>query len=226
MNVRAARSGFTLIELLVVIGLIAGLTFFLVRGMGGGKGAALQSAQAMLSNYLIAVRTKAVASGQGARLLVHNDPTSSEAEKRYLRYLALQVFDGANWNTVADAFLPEGTALMPRDPAVPANLVDPTKSWVRPSDDTALRSSALRAATEYDLTINSAVNERWSAVAISAAGTTGNSGALVLGSVTRLSPASYALGESPVQFDDPQSVRGVSIGTYGVAILVNGLHGF
>lgn len=226
MRSRRSTSGFTLIELLVVVGLIAGLTFFLVRGMSGGKGAALQSAQATLSNYLIAVRTKAVASGQGARLLVHNDPAAPEAAKRYLRYLALQVFDGANWNTVADTFLPEGTALMPRDLTVPSNLVDPMKSWIRPSDNTALRSSSLRATTELDLRINSTVSERWSAIAVSAAGTTGNNGDLVLGSITYRAPGSYSVGESPVQFDDPQSVRGVSFGTYGVAVLVNGLHGF
>ncbi|MDB6114504.1 MAG: hypothetical protein JWQ62_1449, partial [Lacunisphaera sp.] len=88
MNSPGRTAGFTLLELLVVIGLIAGLSFVLISGLGGGgKSAALQSAQATLANLLMAARMKAMATGQPARVLVQIDPASPDASSRYLRYL-------------------------------------------------------------------------------------------------------------------------------------------
>ncbi|WP_438483093.1 pilus assembly FimT family protein [Oleiharenicola lentus] len=226
MSPRSSRRGFTLMELLVVIGVIAGLTFFLVRGVNQGKGAALQSGQALISNLLIAARTQAVSSGQGARILIQNDPTSVDASRRYLRYVVLQVSDGTNWITVSDAYLPDGVAVLPRDLTNPSNLVNSEKLWTRPSDGAALRSTSLRTTSEYTLAVNSNTAEQWTAVAISASGATGNSGDLILGSVKMFPPDATVAGMSPIQFEDPETVRGVSIGTYGVAVLVNGRQGF
>ena len=57
--------GFTLLELLVVVGLTAALSFVLIGGLGGGgKSAALQSAQATMANLVTAARVKAMATGQ------------------------------------------------------------------------------------------------------------------------------------------------------------------
>ncbi|MDB6166706.1 MAG: hypothetical protein JWQ83_1846 [Lacunisphaera sp.] len=228
MNSPGRTAGFTLLELLVVIGLIAGLSFVLISGLGGGgKSAALQSAQATLANLLMAARMKAMATGQPARVLVQIDPASPDASSRYLRYLVLQVANGGNWDTQTDAYLPDGVGLLPRDIATPANLMAPGKTWTRPSDGSALRSTALRAVivsfpdAEVALAINSSTTERWAAIKFTAAGTTQNSSDLILASLVRLAPATFQAGESPVQFDNPDNVRGLSLSSYGVPTLIN-----
>jgi type II secretory pathway pseudopilin PulG len=218
--------GFTLIELLVVVGLIAGLAFLLVRGLSGGRSAALQSAQATVANLISAARTKAMASGYNARVLMHNDPHSDEASKKYLRYLVLQTFDGTTWTSVSDVFLPHGVGILPRDLTTPSGLVNPGQLWQRSSDGTELRSTALRATTEHALMVNSTVMEQWTSINFTPAGTTQNSNALVIGSVISLPPSDGQNFSSPVQFDHPQSVRGMIISAYGVTVLVNGREGF
>lgn len=228
MKARAPSAGFTLLEVLVVIGLIAGLSFVLIGGFGGGaRSAALQSAQSTLANLIMAARVKAMSSGQATRVLVQIDPASPEAGSRYLRCLVLQVANGGNWDTQTEAFLPDSVGILPRDITTPANLVAPGKTWTRPSDGSSLRSTALRAAitsfpdAEVVLAVNSPTAERWAAIKFTALGTTQNSNDLVLASVVRLAPGSYLAGESPVQFDNPDNVRGLSLSSYGVPTLVN-----
>ena len=105
------RRGFTLFELLVVIGLIAALSLVLLGGLGGGgKSAALQSAQAVLANLVSAARTKAQADGGGTRLLINIDPANTADPSRFLRYIAIQTQVAGVWQsaTVVDIYLPEG----------------------------------------------------------------------------------------------------------------------
>lgn len=216
--------GFTLIELLVVIALIAGFAAFLVGagGLGGGKSASLQSAQSTLANLIVAARTRAMSTGQNARVLVDITPTGDLAADRYLRYFVLQTYDGANWTTVSDAYLPAGAYLVPRDPTAVSGLLPADVSWTRPSDGTTLRSSSLRSASELVATINSAVSETWSAITFTPAGTTANSADLVI-ALARPTPDNAA---SPIQFEAPERVRGLTLSAYGVPALINGRESF
>lgn len=217
-------SGFTLLELLVVVGLIAALSFVLIGGLsGGGKSAALQSAQATLANMVTAARVKAVATGQSARVLVHIDQNSSAVPSRFLRYIAIQVQIGGAWGTTAEVFLPEGIYVVPGNfSTIPTGLfaTGTTVPWTK-SDGSALRSTALRQTQISSETINASSAEQWVNIALSGVGSTGQLGDLIVATGRVRPPGSFAAGESPVELDNPEAVRGLSLSTYGVPTLVN-----
>ncbi|MDI1320190.1 MAG: hypothetical protein PSW75_08360, partial [bacterium] len=145
--------------MLVVVGLIAALSFVLLGGLGGGgKSAALQSAQATMVNLVTAARVKAMATGQSARVLVHVDPSSPAQPLRFMRYVALQVQVAGAWQLVTDAYLPDGVYVVPGNFAtIPAGLFAATTNttWTK-TDGSAMRSTALRANQITSETINSA----------------------------------------------------------------------
>jgi type II secretory pathway pseudopilin PulG len=231
MKPRRASAAFTLLELLVVVGLIAGFSFLLFGALrGGGRAAALQSGQATLANLVAAARTRAMASGESARLLIHVDPGSPEAAGRYLRYLALQVQSGGVWpaGPVAETFLPEGVWVVPGNfPTIPAGLfaANATPPWTKP-DGSPLRSTALRAASITSETINSSVAEQWVSITFAASGTTAQSGDLILALGQVRPPGSSAPGESPVELGNAEQVRGLALSVYGVPVLVGDRAGF
>jgi len=217
-------AAFTLLELLVVVGLIAALAFVLISGLGGGgKSAALQSAQATLANMITVARVKAMASGQPARVLVHIDPNSTAQPNRYLRYVALQVQVAGTWQLVTEAYLPDGIYLVPgKFSSIPAGLFSTSTStpWTR-SDGSALRSTVLRNDWITTETIGHAVAEQWASFGISAAGTTAQWGDIILAAGRQRAPGSFAAGESPVELLSPEQVRGLALSSYGVPVLVN-----
>lgn len=223
MKTRAPRA-FTLLELLVVIGLIAGLSFFIAGGLsGGGKTAALQSAQSTLAGLVTAARTKAMASGQSARLLVQIDATSTTRPLRYLRYVAVQTLGPAGWQTMVDAYLPDGVYIVPGNfSAIPAGLFAPgtASPWAK-ADGSALRSTALRANQITTESINSVGAEQWVGITLSASAGTAQPGDLILASGRVRPPGSYPAGESPVELDNPDHVRGLTLSAYGVPALIN-----
>jgi len=215
-----------LIELLVVIGLIAGLgTIFALGLKGGGRNVALVSAQSLLANLVSTARLKAVTTGHETRLLLNDDPASDPHAARYLRYLVWQERVADEWRTLGEAWLPEGVGLLPRDPRNPANLLAAGPAWTR-ADGTDLRSTALQVAGDLRSAINSSVIEGWASLSFTAAGTTFNNGDLVLAALEPLPPGSFAAGESPFQFTNPENVRGLSLSRYGLASLVSGRMGF
>lgn len=226
-----SAEGFTLLELLVVVGLIAAFSFFLLGALrGGGQAAALQSGQATLANLVTAARTRAMASGESARLLLHVDPGSPEAARRYLRYLVLQVQSGGVWPAApaAEIFLPEGVLVVPGNfPTIPAGLfaTNPASPWTK-SDGSPLRSTALRAASITSEAINSPVAEQWVNITFTASGTTAQSGDLILALGQVRPPGSFAPGESPVKLANPEQVRGLALSVYGVPVLVGSRAGF
>jgi prepilin-type N-terminal cleavage/methylation domain-containing protein len=231
---KAARAkAFTLMELLIVIALIAVICVWIAPGLSGGsRSASLQSAQTMLANLVAVTRTKAVATGSSARLLVNIDLANAPVGGRYLRFIAVQVQDGVGWDTIGTAWLPEGVGLLPRDPAVPSNLLPGGPVWTRPSDGAQLRSSALRPVgpvypdAEVTFAVDSPAAELWAAIKFTALGTTANGGDLVLAGYQVLPPGSYAPGESPLQFENQETVRGLTLSTYGLPEYVNGREGF
>jgi hypothetical protein len=79
----------------------------------------------------------------------------------------------------------------------------------------------LRSGSITTEAINHAVAEQWVSFSISAAGTTAQSGDIILAAGRRRAPGSYASGESPVELESPEQVRGISLSAYGVPVLVN-----
>jgi prepilin-type N-terminal cleavage/methylation domain-containing protein len=229
MKTPARMDGFTLLELLVVIGLIAVLSFLLAAGLfGGGRSASLQAAQVTLANLVRVARIQAMANGQSARVLVQVDAASLQQPSRYLRYVAVQLQTATGWQTVTDAFLPAGIYVVPGNfSALPAGLfgAGTTAPWAR-TDGSALRSTALRANQITVETINSPVAEQWVSFTLSATAGTAQPGDLIVATGRIRAPGSYAVGESPVELENPESVRGLALSAYGVPALVNARTGF
>jgi prepilin-type N-terminal cleavage/methylation domain-containing protein len=228
---RATRrhGAFTLLELLVVVGLVAVLSFGAMVGLAGGeKPAALQSAQALLVNLVTAARTKALATGRSARIVFQVDAGSASLPARYLRYVAVQTQSGAGWETFTAAYLPAGVYVVPGNfAALPAGLFAPgtTVPWTR-ADGSALRSTALRANQVSPESIEGAEVEQWVGITLSAQLGTVQSGDIVLAIGRPRPPGSFAPGESPVELENPELVRGVTLSSYAVPALINARTGF
>ncbi len=215
---------FTLLELLVVMGLMATLSFFLVGGLGhSGKSAALQTTQAVMANLVTAARTQALASGQPCRILIHVDPLSASEPRRYLRYVVLQLQTTSGWQTVTDAFFPEGVYVVPGNfSSIPAGLfaMSVNVPWTK-VDGSDLRSTALRSNQITTETINDVSAEQWVGLTFSANAGTLQSGDIILSTGRRRSPGSFTVGDAPIELENPGNVCGLTLSAYGVPALIN-----
>ncbi len=209
---------FSLLELLVVVGLIAVLAVTAIGTLGNNEATALRAAQATLANFIVAARTKAVATNRPVRLLVNVDSGSPD---RFLRQAVLQIQEGAAWTTLGEASLPEGVYVLPGNFALPPGLFTAdTAGWTR-NDGSSLRSTAFRSANLLTEAILSPDPESWMALPIAAVGTTNSPGDIVLANGRRRAPGEFGAGESPVELSRPEQVRGLSVSTYGVATLID-----
>jgi hypothetical protein len=206
------------------MGLVAMLSFLLAGGIAsGGKSAALKSAQATMANLVGVARTQALASGRPCRILVHIDPAGASEPRRYLRYVVVQQELSSAWETVTDAFLPDGVYVVPGNfSPMPAGLFAATTAvpWTK-ADGSALRSTALRSAQITVEPVNDVASERWVNVELSANAGTVQSGDIVLTTGHRRAPGSYADGDSPIELENPGNVRGLTLSSYGVPELIN-----
>jgi prepilin-type N-terminal cleavage/methylation domain-containing protein len=215
-----APQAFTLLELLVVLGLIAALSFVLLGSLaGGGKSVALQSGQTLVANLITAARIRAVATGNQTRILVHHDTASPLAAGRYLRQLAMEELRAGAWVTLQSAALPDGIYVLPHQNRTPANLLPGGVNWIK-ADGTRLHSSCLFRAPIQQV-VDSATAENWVEIAFSSQGTTATSGQLVLATGRLLPPGAFGPGESPSALDSQETVRGLSVSGYGLAVLIN-----
>ncbi len=223
-----SQRGFSLMELLVVVALIAGLAVLLIGGVGtGGKAAALGSAQATMANVITAARTKAMASGVRVRILVHADARDAV---RFRRLIALQQETSYLSNAWSAAYeqvsLPEGICVLPRATRVPEGFYEGGIPWIKASGGGVLHSSALDSDV-VSAAVDRADEETWEVIQFTPFGTVSpNAGDLVLTTVARRAPGSFAEGESPVRAEDAERVRGIAISTYGVPMLLNGRSSF
>lgn len=214
---RSSGSGqraFTLLELMVVVMLIALLSVVLLSGGGNlGRGAAVQSAEATLTNLVGAARLQAMATGSRVRLLVHHD---TAARGRFRRVLALQEETPEGWATREVSPLPAGAYVVPHRSRLTAGLLANPESWRSREDGRLVGSSALSAAT-VSASIDAAEAERWEVVTFVPAGTVSSSG-LLLVAAGRPKPASpVPAGEEPCVLDDPGAARGLQLSVYGLA---------
>lgn len=216
MTVHSSR-GFTLLETALIAGLVASLAAWVLWRVGDGSPQTLRAGQALAWESLNVARSIAVARGRDARLLIHIDAQSPHARRRYLRRIAVQAQTAVGWETVLIKDLPDGVAVMPRAPDSVPGLLAPGLAWTR-GDGTSLRSSALRSASELTASLPGDLTERWACIGFSPAGTTGESGDLVLAQAHLQPPTTTNV---PLQFTHPDRVRGATISAYGLFILIN-----
>lgn len=223
-----SRRGFTLVELLVVVALVAGMAALVVAGIGRGEqGAALQSAQAAMANVITAARAKAMASGMRVRILVHADVRDAT---RFRRFIALQqeaIYLSDDWDPAYERFgLPEGIAVLPGATRVPRGFYAEDIPWTKVSSSDALHSSAFHTTT-VNVAVDRAGEEAWEVIQFTPFGTmSGHPGDVVLTTVARRAPGSFAEDESPVRAENIERVRGIAISIYGVPLLIDERAGF
>ena len=223
------RAGFTLVELLVAIALIATLTAFLLGDLGGSnKTSLLRSAQGAVSGTFAVARMRAIATGRTSRLMLNIDAASAASPPRFLRYLVLQTQTSSGWETVSELFLPEGIYFVPGDfSSLPDGLFfDGASAWVKNDAITALRSTVFRSTQIVTETINSTVAEQWVSFSISGVGTTGQAGDLVLALGRPRAAGAYTEGESPIELYHHDSVCGMMVSAYGLAVSISDRSGF
>jgi prepilin-type N-terminal cleavage/methylation domain-containing protein len=185
-------AGFTLIELLLVIGIITALAAGIGLALqGGDRSVALRSAQGTLVSLLNAARGQASLAGRNAALLVPADATADN----YLHSAMVALRDPADtaWLPLDDWLpLPDGVYVLPV--ATPAGgLIAPGVDWG------GLRSSAFSPTTETVNSVSCLV------LSFTPRGTVSGGGNIVLATANRV-PAG---GEAPIQFAQPDAVRGV-----------------
>lgn len=245
------RRAFTLVELMIVIAVIGILTGSLVAVLRtGGKGPALQAAQATLSGLVSSARARAALDNNTATVIIwanSNDPST------YLRRAAIAVRVDTNNDGVPDSYniqggiqdLPRGIFFVPEDAGInlPAKL-EPLVDW-RPPTTTLVytESQATGNGTTSSSTSGKGFKRledgsppQWEndpdapatyyeSIAFDAYGNLVSKVGNNLISYLAVAPGDIAVGPSSsdrgVIFRSVDNLRGLKLSAYGLPILLN-----
>lgn len=220
---RSGARAFTLLELLVVVGIIALMSGILGFGLGGDRSAAVHGGQVLVEDLVTAARLKAAATGRKVRVLVNVDPAAPD---RYLRRWVLQLArqpgaSPADWDTLHGFTLPRGVYVVPESLE---GLVGDTAPWQRPSDPGAQLTSDLLEGQAISLALEGeSALQLWAGAAFTPNGTLAAvagglppKGLIVIACGRERLPGSFSAGTPPVELFDPERIRGVVLGAYGV----------
>ena len=168
-----------------------------------------------------------MASGKRVRILVQADARDAS---RFRRFVALQQETGYLSNTWEHPYhqfaLPDGTAILPRATRVPPGFYADNLAWTKVTGSAALHSSALDTVT-VDLAVDGGDEATWDVIQFTPFGTMSTgAGDVVITTVARRAPGSFAEGESPVRAERVERVRGLAISTYGVPMPIDERAGF
>jgi prepilin-type N-terminal cleavage/methylation domain-containing protein len=219
-----AGHGFTLLEFLVVVGIVALMSGLLGVGLSGDRSAAIHGGQVLVDDLITAARLKAAATGRKVRVLVNVDPA---IPARYLRRWVLQLArqpgaSPADWDTLHGFTLPRGVYVVPESLE---GLVEDTAPWQRPSDPGAQLTSDLFAGQTISLALEGeGAVQLWAGAAFTPNGTLAAlagglppKGIIVIACGRERLPGTFSTGAPPVELFDPERVRGVVLGAYGIS---------
>jgi prepilin-type N-terminal cleavage/methylation domain-containing protein len=107
--------GFTLVELLVVISIILITSSVIFLGGSGGDGAALSSAQRVVSGIAQGARGQAILKNSTARLIIYSEKNSDTEKKLRFFGIIYEESDGSDtWVAATQGtYLPEGIYFSP-----------------------------------------------------------------------------------------------------------------
>lgn len=212
MKATRRTSGFTLVEVMVVLAimtLVAGLLGFGLRE--GDSATALRAGQGIMADLVAAARRRAMVSGARTALVIDADPAGADFLRRI--HLAAETAPGSDrWVAMDDgAVLPATVFLVPGPTGtVGVTLVGTWPENHHSSVELAMAGSVLGAGRlPVSSWLKASIPMPGSGVAL---GATGGSRYLV------------ALGrrtETGVIFDRPESVRGLTLSAYNVALRVD-----
>ena len=209
---RTPRTAFTLVELLVVLAVIAIFVgAFATALRPGNPTVAVQGAQANFASLLTQARGVAVLKGADTRLIVNANPDNPD---RFLRFAGI-VFDANNdpdnpdWRAATDGVsLPNGVFVIPPSAGDGVTLDD----W--DSNVVSRFSSTSTDSFEY---ISNA-SEPYYYVSFDRRGLVPQDAGPPILAVGTAQPSSDGTG---LNFDNPNSARGLIVRLYGSFVLLN-----